>query len=147
MIYEIQTLQIEGIAPLLPSTWLCSLLGAWSLQWSHVSSLVGHNHEVLWGSIVTSIRILFSTGKSSFIWDARGSILVNMQKHSKKTSNSSWLGTSAWVVDKGCALGVKSSPDMVTVSLCPWNGILSTSFALRTSEKGGIDAEWGVVVN
>lgn len=62
----------------------------------------GNNHEVLWGSAVTSTRILFSTGKSSFIWDFRGSILVNVQKRSKKTSNYSRLGTSAWAIGKGC---------------------------------------------
>ena len=75
------------------------------------------------------------------MWDVGGSILVNVQKRSKKTSNSSRLGTSTWAIAKGCVLGRESLPDMVTVSLCPWNRILSTSFALRTSKEGGINVE------
>ena len=86
--------------------------------------------KLCWGSIVTFTGILYSIGKSLFIWDARGSILVNVRKRSKRTSNSSRLDTSTKVANRVCTLSMESSPNMVTVppSLRKW--MFSTSCAL-----------------
>ena len=99
-----------------------------------------------WGSAVTSTGILSSIGKSSFMWE-EGSILVNMGKHYKRMSSSSRLCTLAWTVGRVCALGVESSPDMVTIFPSSWNGILSTSCVLGTGGDGGIGVEGGATTS
>lgn len=105
------------------------------------------SHEICWELAVTSTGILSSIGKSSFMWDLESFISMNMGKRFKITSSSSRLDTSTWAVGGGCALDVESSPDMVTVSLSPWNGILSTSFALGTGGDGRIGAKKGVTAS
>ena len=67
-----------------------------------------------------STRTYSIIGRSSFMWEARGSMLVNVGKCSKRASSSSRLGTSMGTTDKVCALDVESSPDMVIVSPNPW---------------------------
>ena len=103
--------------------------------------------KFFWGSIVTSTRILPNIRKIPFIWDVGGSILVNIEKCSKKMSNSSWLCTLMWATDKVCSLGMESSPNMVTFSSSPWKGMFSTFHALAACEDGGIGTDWGMVAS
>ena len=85
------------------------------------------------------IETLSNIGKSSFIWDVGGSILVNMGKCSKRTSISSRLGTSMRAVGGIWVLGIESSLDMVIVSPSLWKKMLSTTCALGAGGDGGID--------
>lgn len=100
-----------------------------------------------WGSAVTSTGILSNIGKSLFIWNVVGPILVDVGKHSKRTFDSSRLGTSMGAVDEVCALGMESLLDMVTVSLNPWKGMFSMSYALEMDEDEGIGTDGGVTIS
>ena len=83
-----------------------------------------------WGSAIMSTRTCSIIGKILFMWEAGGSMLVNVEKWSKRTSNSSRLGTSTRAADGVCALDVESSPDMVIVFPNSWKWMLSTSYTL-----------------
>ena len=100
-----------------------------------------------WGLAVTSIEIFCSIGKNLFIWDVGGSILVNVRKHSRRTSNTSWLDILMRVVSRVYALGVETSPNMVIVSSSPWKGMFSTSCALGMGGDGEIGTNGGVITS
>ena len=68
-------------------------------------------------------------------------MLVYVGKYSKKTSISSQRDTSVGATNGVCALGVESSPNMVTVSPSPWKGMFSMSCALGAYEDEGIDID------
>ena len=74
-------------------------------------------------------------------------MLVKVGKRSKRTSNSSQLGTSAGATNEVCALGIESSPDMVTVSPSPWKGMFSMSCALGAGEDGGISIDEALIAS
>lgn len=103
--------------------------------------------EFYQGFAVTSTGILSNIGMSSFIWDDGVSMLLNVGECYKRTSNSSRLSTLMRAVGGVCTLGVESSPDMVIVSLSPWKGMFSTSYALGVGGDGGIDIGGGVIAS
>ena len=72
------------------------------------------------------------------MWEARGSMLVNVGKCSKRASSSSRLGTSMGTTDKVCALDIESSPDMVIVSPNPWKWMFFASYTLVADGDRGI---------
>ena len=72
------------------------------------------------------------------MWEARGSMLVNVGKCSKRTSSFSRLGTSMGTTNKVCALDIESSPDMVIVSPNPWKWMFFVSYTLVADGDRGI---------
>ena len=72
---------------------------------------------------------------------------MNVGKHSSSTSNSSRLGTSIKATNDGCALGVDSSREMVTVYPRLLNEISFTFVELSTHGDEGIEVTGGVATS
>lgn len=129
--YKTYTLGVKGIIPLPPFAWLCNPSSTWSLQWSCLWSHLRHEPWSYVGDQQSHPLESFPPLERACLYgNARGSILVNVGKRSKRMSNSPRLSTSTWATNEVCALGMESLPDMVTIFPSPWKWMLSTSYAL-----------------